>query len=219
MTETAGEQRTVTRRELDLQSDYYAALLLDASVRPDDFVSVRLPSTAEFVVACAAAWKVGATVQSLSHRFSLAEQRAVVELADSRIVLGATPAEFPGRTTIYADADLSGWARGRGHDSTRIRPPSPGRHRRPRAAPAGRRSSWPRPPLTSTPTPVWPRSSRCGPTQLVAGPLYHSAPFTYAMRGLMTGHALAQMPAFEPAAALGGTRPPPHHLGPCSCPP
>lgn len=33
--------------------------------------------------------------------------------------------------------------------------------------------------------------------QLVAGPLFHAAPFTYAMRGLMTGHSLVIMERFD----------------------
>lgn len=35
--------------------------------------------------------------------------------------------------------------------------------------------------------------------QLVAGPLHHAAPFTYAMRGLMTGHSLVVMARFDAA--------------------
>lgn len=38
--------------------------------------------------------------------------------------------------------------------------------------------------------------------QLVAGPLWHSAVFTYAFRGLMTGHELVLLPRFEERAWL-----------------
>jgi bile acid-coenzyme A ligase len=38
--------------------------------------------------------------------------------------------------------------------------------------------------------------------QLVVGPLTHSAPFTYAFRGLTTGHALVLLPRFAPEAVL-----------------
>ena len=38
--------------------------------------------------------------------------------------------------------------------------------------------------------------------QLVAGPLFHAAPFVYAMRGLMTGHELVVMPRFDAAEWL-----------------
>jgi bile acid-coenzyme A ligase len=38
--------------------------------------------------------------------------------------------------------------------------------------------------------------------QLVAGPLYHSAPFTYAMRGLTSGHSLVVLPRFDEARVL-----------------
>ena len=34
--------------------------------------------------------------------------------------------------------------------------------------------------------------------QLVAGPLGHTAPFVYAMRGLMSGHELVVLPSFAP---------------------
>jgi bile acid-coenzyme A ligase len=37
---------------------------------------------------------------------------------------------------------------------------------------------------------------------MVAGPLFHAAPFVYAMRGLMTGHALVVLPRFDAETAL-----------------
>ncbi|MCU1406896.1 MAG: bile acid-coenzyme ligase, partial [Glaciihabitans sp.] len=96
---------SIDRAELDAASSRYAELLIRSGVQPDDLVTLRLPNTIEFVVACVGIWKAGATPQPLSHRFSLAEQRAVVELADSRVVVGAGPGEFPGRITLPAGAD------------------------------------------------------------------------------------------------------------------
>ena len=189
---------SITRAELELASSRYAELLVDRGVAVDDLVSVRLPNTIEFVVACAAIWKAGATPQPLSHRFAAAEQRAVVELADSRLVLGADAHEFPGRSTIPAGVDTQHYA-GEYPPGLAARswkaPTSSGSTGRPKivlaAAPArfdpeGRVAAF------------IPRRA----VQLVAGPLYHSAPFTYAMRGLMTGHRLVLLPRFDAQAWL-----------------
>ncbi|WP_165065864.1 AMP-binding protein [Marisediminicola senii] len=186
----------LTRQELVSATEHYATLLLDEGVVPDDLVTVRLANTVEFVVACSAIWLVGATPQPLNPRLPIEEQRAVVERADSRVVVGGAPHEFPGRRVI---------ASGRtGH--TRY------------TGPALVAASWKAPTSSgSTGTPkivVATAPARFDPTsrvaefiprhavQLVVAPLTHSAPFTYAMRGLMTGHALVIEPRFDPSETL-----------------
>ena len=189
---------SITRQELDRASSRYAQMLIDHGVRVDDLVSVRLANTIEFVVACAAIWKAGATPQPLSHRFAAAEQRAVVELADSRIVLGAEAQEFPGRQTIPAGVDTAEYSDAHpGGLAARSwkAPTSSGSTGRPKIV------------LAAAPARFDPEGGIAAfipqrAVQLVSGPLYHSAPFTYAMRGLMTGHQLVLLPRFDAQAWL-----------------
>lgn len=192
----------LTRAQLRDASRRLARLLIDRGVRQGDLVCLRGGNTAAFVVAACAIWRAGGTPQPLSPRLPLDEQRAVVALADPRIVLGADPAEFPGRTVLPFDPTGEGYADDYGDG------PLP-----PLAAPSWKAptssgsTGRPKLVLASAPArvdpdrqvaPFLPLAAR----QLVVAPLTHSAPFTYAMRGLTTGHALVLLPRFAPQAVL-----------------
>ncbi|WP_375399617.1 AMP-binding protein [uncultured Amnibacterium sp.] len=188
----------LTRGELRDASRRLARLLIGRGVRQGDLVCLRGANTAAFVVAACAIWRAGGTPQPLSPRLPLDEQHAVVALADPRLVLGADPAEFPGRTVLPIDPAAESYSDG----------PLP-----PLAAPSWKAptssgsTGRPKLVLASAPArvdpdrqvaPFLPLAAR----QLVVGPLTHSAPFTYAMRGLTTGHALVLLPRFEAQAVL-----------------
>jgi bile acid-coenzyme A ligase len=192
------EVEALDRSELVERAAHYAGVLRDLGVRPDALVSIRLPNTVEFVVATVAVWLVGATPQPLSGRLGLDEQRAIVEVADSAVVLGADAADFPGRRTVPAGVALAGVAPWAGPDlaaSSWKAPTSSGSTGRPKIVLAAADATID---PESTVAPFVPRAA----VQLVCAPLTHSAPFTYAMRGLMTGHSLVLLPRFEPAAVL-----------------
>jgi len=76
--------------ELDRRSDGVAAGLARRGVRPGDRVVLRLPSDSGYVVAYAAAAKLGAITAGVNPLLAPPEQDAVVALADPAIVL-ATP--------------------------------------------------------------------------------------------------------------------------------
>ncbi|MGC7299561.1 acid--CoA ligase, partial [Mycobacteroides abscessus subsp. massiliense] len=61
-----------------------------------------LPNSVEFFAAQIAVWKLGATPQPVSWRLPLAERRAIVELADSTLVVGVDPADHPDRVCVPA---------------------------------------------------------------------------------------------------------------------
>lgn len=192
----------LTRGELLSASRRLARLLIARGVRQGDLVCLRGGNTSAFVVAACAIWRAGGTPQPLSPRLPLDEQRAVIALADPRVVLGADPAEFPGRTVLPIDPTAEEHADDYGDG------PLP-----PLAAPSWKAptssgsTGQPKLVLATAPArvdpdrqvaPFLPLAAR----QLVVGPLTHSAPFTYAMRGLMTGHALVLLPWFDPQAVL-----------------
>ena len=132
---TCGDQ-SITRLELDRRSNRLARAYESLGVQQGDLVTVALPNSVEFYEACVAVWKLGATPQPVSYRLPDRERQAIVDLADSRLVIGAEPGAHPGRTVIPARFD-PGPQLSDGPLPTAPRPP--GRRRR-RAARPGDRS-------------------------------------------------------------------------------
>ncbi|GIG30007.1 AMP-binding protein [Cellulomonas marina] len=195
----------LTAGELDRRGTRLARALLAHGVRRDDLVTVDLSNGAAHVVACAAVWRAGATPQTQPPALSEAERAELAALARPRVVL-VGPAQGDAATTPprvevalhplppVPDADdqplPDTWA------TCWKAPTTSGSTGRPKlvlaAAPA----------LVDPTQPVAPFLPR-GQVQLVAGPLHHSAVFTYAYRGLMTGHRLVVLPRFDARAWLG----------------
>jgi len=190
---------TLTRRELDLRSNRLARAYADLGVREGDMVTVALPNGAEFLEACCAIWKLGAIPQPVSWRAPHVERDAIVELADSRLVVGVPDGSYPERATVpaayAADPSLSD------AQLTDVISPSW------KAPTSGGSTGRPKLIVATAPgvfDPEEPQSPFMRPdeTQLVPGPLYHNGPFVYAFRGLMLGHHLVVMSRFDAAGAL-----------------
>ena len=77
----------LTYADLDRRSDRAAAGLVRRGVRPGDRVVLRLASDSAYVVAYAAAAKVGAVTAGINPRLAPPEQDALVALADPALVL------------------------------------------------------------------------------------------------------------------------------------
>jgi bile acid-coenzyme A ligase len=173
----------LTRRELDLASNRVAHAWADR-VGHDDLVTICLPNGIDFVLACCATWKLGATPQPLSPRLGAGERRAIVDLARPALVVDGT-LDRADDDSALPDLAASSWKA----------PTSSGSTGRPKIVRATA-------PATIDPdgrvAPFVPRDA----VQLVAGPLFHAAPFVYAMRGLMTGHELVVLPRFDAETVL-----------------
>ncbi|MET0931616.1 MAG: AMP-binding protein [Aeromicrobium sp.] len=181
----------LTRRQLDVLSNRVAHAWSDR-VGHDDLVTICLPNGIDFVLACCATWKLGATPQPLSPRLGSGERRAILELAHPALVVDGA-LDLADDDSPLPDLAASSWKAPTSSGST-------GRPKIVRAAagatidPSGRVA------------PFVPREA----VQMVAGPLFHAAPFVYAMRGLMTGHELVILPppqaggapSFDAATAL-----------------
>jgi bile acid-coenzyme A ligase len=188
--------RTVTRRELEARSNSLARAYADLGVRQGDLVTVALPNSIEFYEACCAIWKLGATPQPVSWRLPERERAQIIELADAPLVVGVD-GPVPGRSTVpvgfepdrgFSDAPLP----------TRVAPSW-------RAMTTGGSTGRPklvlnRDPATFDPG-VPPLAMRPEQVTMVAGPLYHSAPFT-SMFGLFLGHHIVVLPRFDAVVAL-----------------
>lgn len=197
--------RRLTARTLDAASNRYAHRLLEHGVRRDDLVTVSLPNGLEMLAVCAAIWKAGATPQPVSPGLTPAERADVVTVARPAAVIGFAAHGVP---SLTADEILGepgqdpAWLDGA---DTR---PLPDTFARSWKAPTSSGSTG-RPKVVQATAPALldPELSVAEflplrATQLVSGPLTHSATFTYAFRGLLTGHTLVILPRFEERAAL-----------------
>ncbi len=200
----AGERR-LTARALDAASNRYARRLLEHGVRRDDLVTVCLPNGLVMIVVCVAIWKAGATPQPVSRGLTPAERADVVAVARPAAVVGfaadGIPSLAAGDALGEPDRDpawLDGFDTG----------PLPDTFARSWKAPTSSGSTGrPKVVLATAPALLDPERPVAEflplrATQLVSGPLTHSATFTYAFRGLLTGHMLVILPRFEERAAL-----------------
>lgn len=170
----------LTRRELDGRTDALAASWRAAGLAVDDLVAVELPTGIDAVLAVVAVWKAGATPLPLSPATDPTERRAVLDLARPALVVSG-PLPTPGPPTApLPDLAAASWKAPTSSGST-------GRPKVVRAAAPARFDPQGRV------APFVPRRA----VQLVAGPLWHAAPFVYAMRGLVTGHELVLLPEFD----------------------
>ena len=189
---------TLTAQQLDRDSNRLARAYLARGVGQDSMVTIALPNTVEMIVACAAVWKCGATPQPVSLDLTADERADLQELVRPALVLGIASA-YAGTPSIPA-----GWTPDPGLSSARLpdawarswkAPTSSGSTGRPKVVVATA------PALLDADVPVasfLPRDQ----VQLVSGPLTHSATFTYAFRGLMTGHRLVLLPRFDERRVL-----------------
>lgn len=185
----------VTAAELDEAATRLAHALRGRGVAHDDLVTVSMPNGRDFVTACAAVWKAGATPQPVSLALTDEERAAVETVSRPAASLGARPrtrgiewfasVTAPPSTDPLPDLAASSWKAPTTSGST--------------GTPKVVRASAPA--LLDPTLPVadfLPRRA----TQLVAGPMTHSATFTYAFRGLLTGHRLVILPRFDERAWL-----------------
>ncbi|KAA0960100.1 AMP-binding protein [Microbacterium sp. ANT_H45B] len=80
--------RTLSRAQLDADSDALADAFAAQGVRAGSLVTIALPNEVAFFTAVVAAWKVGATPQPVSSRSPDAELARVLELAKPALVVG-----------------------------------------------------------------------------------------------------------------------------------
>ena len=100
---------SITWAALDRGTNRLARAFAELGVTPGSFVTIALPNSIAFFEASVATWKLGAIPQPVSYRLPDRERQAIVELADSSLVVGADPAAHPTRvvTPIGLTADPS----------------------------------------------------------------------------------------------------------------
>jgi bile acid-coenzyme A ligase len=193
------EARTVTWRELDRRTNRIARGLEAVGVKFGDLVTVGLPNSVDFVEACYGLWKVGATPQPISWRLPAAEAEAVMELAQTPILLaGDTIESARPRFDVPALLALS-------DDDSPVRdrtapiykaPTSGGSTGRPKLILSGG------PGVANVDGATGVYRTRPEDVMIMPGPLYHNGPFTSAFGGLGRGAHLVVLPRFDAEKTL-----------------
>ena len=85
------EGQTVTRLELEQNSNRLARAYEQLGVGEGDFVTVALPNGIEFYEVCLAIWKLGATPQPVSAKLPFRERDEIIKLAEPTLIVGVEP--------------------------------------------------------------------------------------------------------------------------------
>ncbi len=194
---TCGDD-SVTRQELRERTNRMARAFEAMGVRKGSLVTIAMPNSIGFLEAAIAAWKLGATPQPVSNRLPDRERQAIVELADSALVLGATQEAHPNRNVLpigwQPDPSLSSDDLPDVISPTWKAPTSGGSTGRPKLILSGTRAEF----------------DDAGPgfgipvdgSVAIPGPLYHNAPFQFASQAVIFGNHLAILAKFDAKAAL-----------------
>lgn len=189
---------TRTWAEVDRLTNRLARAYRDLGVRQNDLVTIALPNSTAFIEAALAVWKLGATPQPVSARLPGRELHEIVELANSRLVVGADAAEFADRATVPV-----------GFEPDRAIPDTPLPDRtasRWKAPTSGGSTGRPKIILAQEPGAFDPDEEFMGlPVRsvvMIPGVLYHNAPFSISCRALVAGNHLINFPRFVPQEVL-----------------
>ncbi|MER5626911.1 AMP-binding protein [Streptosporangium sp. NPDC002544] len=199
-----GPETVLTWADLESRANQVARLLAAHGAGPGTRVIVALRNGPAHFLACIGAWKVGAMVLPLKHSLPPREQAGFVELVEPVVVV-ADGWDRPPAVTLLGTAELDATGN---LDSGALPPivPHPGK-----AVASG--GSTGRPKVIVDPRPWVHRSGEVmgvgsahgfghGQTQLVAGALYHNAPFCWAYLGLCEEHHLVLTDRFDPAHSV-----------------
>jgi bile acid-coenzyme A ligase len=187
------EGASATRASLERRSNALARSYRALGVGADDLVTLALPNGIEFFEACLAVWKLGATPQPISTRLPELERRAIVELADPKLVVGVPPGSYGERPCV-----APGFAPEPALSDAPLEDVVP---RCVRAMTSGGSTGRPKLILDTTPAECDPEAAenamQPGGTTLVPGPLYHAGPFITSWQQLLMGGRVILMSRFD----------------------
>jgi bile acid-coenzyme A ligase len=194
------DERSLSRRELDLRTNRLARAYAALGVERDTFVTIGLPNGIEFFEAMVAAWKLGATPQPVSAKLPRVEREAIVDLAKPSLVVGVADvaAGFASVPPGFApDPGLSDAPLPPAIASSFKAPTSGGSTGRPKLIVAAQAAV-----LESiAPLADLLRMKHDG-AQLLTGPLYHNGPLSCAICAMLTGSHIVIMGRFDAERTL-----------------
>lgn len=195
--------QSLTRRELQSAATRLARELQGHGVGVGDFVTVALPNSTNWFVAYVACWMVGAVPQPTSAKLPPRELAALVELAGSKVVLGAPDHAIdllPAGTIVLPadhqpDPSLSDDLLPDVTSPAWKAPTSGGSTGRPKLIVSGD-------PATYDDENVLPLGLQPDGALMMPGPLYHNGPAVWACQALLAGNHVVLLPRFDAEATL-----------------
>jgi bile acid-coenzyme A ligase len=183
----------VTWPELDQESAKRARVLRSTDAAADAIIAFDAPSTAETVMRILACLRAGVTFLPLDPKAPPEERAGLLEAAQAlnQIWLwdGRTRTGAPSASGLGAPVARAGFVLATGSSSGLPRLI---------ARPGYRHYD-----RTRTPNPLLAATGwASGQRQLIVGPLYHAAPFTVCVEGLLDGNTIIIQETFSPRAAL-----------------
>jgi bile acid-coenzyme A ligase len=191
---------TLTYGQFHRMTNRVARGLASLGVKHGDLVTLGLPNSTDFAVACWGIWKLGATPQPISFRLPKGELEAIMDLAQTPVVIAAfdhkidrplvsipdilklsdDESDLPDAIAPVSKAPTSGGSTGR-----------------PKLILSGQ------PGVTSRETPEvggWRLTPQS--TALLPAPLYHNAGFGMMMAAFGVGAHMVILPRFDPEGTL-----------------
>lgn len=198
------ETDVITWAELDQRTNQLARAYENLGVKQDDFVTIALPNSIEFVEACFAAWKLGATPQPISSKSPRIERDAIIKLAEPSLVIGVNEL---GNCVSQLGDNVSSIAVEFHHDINCSKEPLDERIASTiKAMTSGGSTGCPKLIAMQTPAVFELGSTSFNlPYQsvvLVPGPLYHNGPFVFAFYALCQGNSLILERRFDAERTL-----------------
>ena len=193
------DRTALTYAQLDRETNRLARVYAAAGVDEGDYVTIAVPNGNALLLAACAVWKLGAIPHPVSYRMPAAERATMLELVDPKLIVGEfTDSDPIGTVHISGDSEADP-AISDAPLPDRISPhwkaiSSGGSTGRPKIIVA-------KPPGLFDPRTPYRGTQLCG-VQIVAGPLYHNAPFLLAVRGLFAGQHIVIMPRFDAEQTL-----------------
>ncbi|MDP3855964.1 AMP-binding protein [Phenylobacterium sp.] len=191
---------TLTYLEFHRLSNRAARGLLAHGVKLGDLVTLGLPNSTDFAVACWAMWKVGATPQPVAFRLPKAELEAIMELAQTPVVIAQFEHQID--RPLLSVSDLMALS----DDDSDLpdvtapvskAPTSGGSTGRPKLILAGQ------PGVSTKEIPeVGGWRLKADSIALLPAPLYHNAGFGMMMAAFAMGAHMVLLPRFEAEATL-----------------
>lgn len=192
------QDESLTWEQLDQRTNRAARSLIANGVVLDDMVTIALPNGLDFIEACFACWKAGATPQPVSARLPKAEIESIIALAKSKVIIANDEIDIDWTTISYPELLSQS-----DNDS---------------ALPELVTSCWKaptsggstgRPKLILATSAAWCEFETAAGWRIaeddvavMPGPLYHNAPFVTAVAAMTAGAHLVIMPRFDAEAVL-----------------
>jgi len=193
----------LTRAQLEERADTFARHLRSVGVQEGDLVTMALPNSEAWFIATIAVWKLGATPQPVSPRLPALELEAIIELADTPVVLG-TESTPPSSRPLLNVAD---WLAANPEPSTETEPLPDLISKAWKAPTSGGSTGRPKLIVSGDPAQI---DDELGATLghsrdgviVMPGPLYHNGPLIWSCHGLFHGNHVVVLPKFDAVATL-----------------